>query len=165
MTNALCSRMILWLRLQPFAMVARIRIPLLEHCTNPFMRQFINYNNNDKCAERFGVVPDKRSLKLLDSMRQRELKRLKGEKKPLRRRWKVANEDEGEGLSYGRMKQDEWGTCAMRKEWDRGNTTGDILKEKNSGELNQFRPINATECKGENVFLHHGFEAYRVCDV
>ena len=53
----------------------------------------------NKCIERFGVVPVKRPQEKKDSRRQRELGRLKGEKKALRRRWKVAKEDEREGLS------------------------------------------------------------------
>ena len=53
----------------------------------------------NKCIERFGVVPVKRPQEKKDSRRQRELGRLKGEKKALRRRWKVAKEDERDGLS------------------------------------------------------------------
>ena len=53
----------------------------------------------NKCIERFGVVPVKRPQEKKDSRRQRELGRLKGEKKALRRRWKVTKEDEREGLS------------------------------------------------------------------
>ena len=52
----------------------------------------------NKCIERFRVVPVKR-LQEKDSRRQRELGRLKGKKKALRRRWKVAREDKREGLS------------------------------------------------------------------
>ena len=48
---------------------------------------------------RFGVVSVKRPQEKKNSRRQRELGRLKGEKKALRRRWKVAKEDEREGLS------------------------------------------------------------------
>ena len=53
----------------------------------------------NKCIERFGVVLVKRPQEKKDSRRLRKLGRLKGEKKALRRRWKVAKEDEREGLS------------------------------------------------------------------
>ena len=62
------------------------------------MKSFSDFIYN-KCIERFGVVPVKRPQEKKDSRRQRELGRLKGEKKALRRRWKVAKEDEREGLS------------------------------------------------------------------
>ena len=57
----------------------------------------------NKCIERFGVVPVKRPQEKKDSRRQRELGRLKGEKKALRRRWNVLKKTrEKDSPSYGR---------------------------------------------------------------
>ena len=64
---------------------------------------------------RFGVVSAKRPQKLQDHRRQLELSLLKGSKKALRRRWKVAKEDEREGLSvlWENLKRDL--RCAVRQ--------------------------------------------------